>query len=259
MSSNVTFVIGEINGRADLLGAAMQQINTFAAAQGIEVPKVVTIGDYIDHGRQSKQVLDLLIDNPFRFDLICLKGDNEDRLMQIFAYDDPVAIGTAIRRWMTNGGMATLMSFSDSHPGRQIAAESEADIVAETIGARYIDFIASLLPYHDDEIFYFAHAGINPALSLEDQQDEDLLYAGRAFRQAQEPFERIIVHAGGAEGKSDEPTVSPHRINVSARANRHDRIPVSILEVGRAVRVIWAESRSFGLSLPSPQANTTTR
>lgn len=55
---SLTFVIPDIHGRDDLLSEVLVGIT---ARSGGEAGIIVTIGDYIDKGPQSKQVIDRLL------------------------------------------------------------------------------------------------------------------------------------------------------------------------------------------------------
>jgi len=87
-------IIGDVHGRADLLDQAL------AAASGSQT---ILVGDYIDRGEKSAQVLRQLTENP---NLVCLMGNHEDMLLQFL--DDPNRHG---QRWLRFGGLQTLASF----------------------------------------------------------------------------------------------------------------------------------------------------
>lgn len=100
------------------------------------------LGDLIDRGNESKEVLDtifLLIENGY--DVRCLMGNHEQMLLDAIDNFDLRML------WIKNGGDQTLGSFLTSELNR--------------IPEKYIDFIKKL-PYHIDfDKFIFVHAGID--------------------------------------------------------------------------------------------------
>src|SRR5262249_38654310 len=83
------YVIGDIHGRLDLLERMIELINRDISVGDGEA-LVVTLGDYIDRGPNSREVLDCLLRNPFAGKYVALKG-NHEALLQTFL-DNP-AIG----------------------------------------------------------------------------------------------------------------------------------------------------------------------
>lgn len=69
------------------------------------------LGDYIDRGSHSKQVVDYILQLRHNgFPIHTLKGNHEDLMLQ--AMDDEVAL----KNWLANGGVTTLESFGIKHP-----------------------------------------------------------------------------------------------------------------------------------------------
>src|SRR4051812_38777575 len=95
-----TYVIGDIHGRDDLLGAALAQI-TARDDGGI----IVTIGDYVGKGPQSRQVIDRLLPGVGGgWQLLALKGNHD--AMMVEALRDPAKLDG----WLEKGGDAALAS-----------------------------------------------------------------------------------------------------------------------------------------------------
>jgi hypothetical protein len=88
-------VIGDVHGRYDLL---MKLIDKFPKGS-----ELYFVGDLIDRGPDSKQVVDFVKDNAHK----CVKGNHEDMMVQAFGDRSSASI------WMQNGGGSTLDSFSN--------------------------------------------------------------------------------------------------------------------------------------------------
>ena len=67
---------------------------------------LVYLGDYIDRGEQSKEVIDLLLEEPLAgFKTVYLLGNHERTLLDFLQHPRAVAA------WLTYGGRATLHSY----------------------------------------------------------------------------------------------------------------------------------------------------
>ena len=104
--------------------------------------RVYLLGDMIDRGPRSKELLDLLMELQSRgFSISCLRGNHEQMLLD--AYQSPENIQT----WVLNGGYATLDSFGVA----KVAA----------LPRRYLDFLRSLPFYIELKDFILIHGGMN--------------------------------------------------------------------------------------------------
>ena len=95
--------IGDVHGRADLM---MRLLETLRAGPYSELP-VVFVGDYVDRGEQSADVLRVLHQEEDRSKLVCLRGNHEEMLLNFL--EDPAGQGP---RWLRYGGLQTMGSFA---------------------------------------------------------------------------------------------------------------------------------------------------
>lgn len=104
--------------------------------------RLILLGDYIDRGRGSREVIDFILDlQKTGFDVVPLTGNHEQMLLSV--YNDP----SEWPLWMMNSGMTTLISFG-------ISDISEME-------ARYLHFFSSLEYFSETGDFIFVHAGFN--------------------------------------------------------------------------------------------------
>jgi serine/threonine protein phosphatase 1 len=104
--------------------------------------KLILLGDYIDRGEQSREVIDFIIDLEKKgFDIIPLAGNHE--LMLTEAYIDQ----SMLPLWYMNSGVTTLLSFGIR------------DI--KDMPKRYIEFFNRLDYYRAVGDFLFVHAGFD--------------------------------------------------------------------------------------------------
>ena len=94
-----------MHGCADLLSQLFTRIDDDLKARPIADSVQVFLGDYIDRGPSSRQVIDLLIARRQGHDVVLLKGNHEDCALQFF--DDH----TVLSVWKNIGGLSTLHSY----------------------------------------------------------------------------------------------------------------------------------------------------
>src|ERR1700704_466246 len=99
------YVIGDIHGRADLLDRMIAAIADDLASRPAADSLVVTVGDYVDRGPDSRDVIERLLGNPFPTRYIALKGNHEE-LLHGFLLNPEVAA-----HWRRLGGLETLQSY----------------------------------------------------------------------------------------------------------------------------------------------------
>lgn len=216
------YAIGDIHGRLDLLERAIEAIRRDAAArEGAAI--TVTVGDYIDRGLQSRQVIERLQANPFGMPYIALKGNHES-LFESFLTDPAVG-----EHWRRLGGLETLASFGvplrEMMVGRgyeQTAKQLEA---AMTLAHR--DFLASLRTSFVSGRYFFCHAGVRPGIPLDRQSDSDLLWIRDEFLNSAMDYGKVVIHGHTPVA---EPDVRRNRINIDTGAFATGRLTCVVLE-----------------------------
>lgn len=238
------YAIGDIHGQLALLQSVHEAIERDLDAHPAE-HKVVHIGDYVDRGPQSRQVIDFLMagqaaQKPWIF----LLG-NHDRMMT-YGLQSPPARDPRLRAelyWLHArlGGLNTLTSYGLKAPRK--VSEKEADkllIKAQNlIPPAHLEFLASLQTHYQSEDCFFAHAGVNPERRLADQVEEDLIWIREPFLKHQAPFEKLIIH-GHTPCEALEH--SGNRINVDTGAAYGYPLSVIGIEDGEVFEVT-AEGR----------------
>jgi serine/threonine protein phosphatase 1 len=99
------YVVGDIHGCADELKIMLVHLESHESLSDDDL--IVFIGDYIDRGPKSKQVIDELIAFHSRHpQAIFLRGNHEDMLLDFLGYE-----GTLGHSYLVNGGQATTQSY----------------------------------------------------------------------------------------------------------------------------------------------------
>ena len=146
--------IGDIHG-------CLTALETLAAFVPIaDDDLLVTLGDYVDRGPNTRAVLEWLIDRHSKETLIPLRGNHEIMLLEAREGD------AELQFWLRYGGREALASYSDS-PDVSLADIPEFHwwlIENET------------RRYHETDTHIFVHAGLVPDLALADQPDDALFW-----------------------------------------------------------------------------------
>ncbi len=218
------YAIGDIHGRADLLREIHGMIRGDAEAAGDgKATVVVHLGDYVDRGPRSREVVDMLLAPAGGVESVCLKGNHEDLML---AFLDGREDG---RMWLHNGGAATLASYGVpmiDYAGDDMRAQARRAL-ADHLPAAHDDFLRGLKLMHLEGDYLFVHAGVRPGVDLARQDESDLIWIRDAFLDATEDYGKIIVH-----GHSIRPEVElmPNRIGIDTGAFRSGRLTCLVLD-----------------------------
>jgi serine/threonine protein phosphatase 1 len=217
------YVVGDIHGRADLLGRVLAKIDldmtTRPGPQSLEV----FLGDYIDRGMSSKHVIEQLIGRSGSRPTIFLKGNHEAYLCEFLK--SPAVLNT----WRRYGGLETLVSYGLSPSILPTPRESVklAATLAERMPEDHKQFLQSLRSSFSCGGYFFAHAGVNPAYPLSQQREDDLLRIRDRFLLCNNDFGQIVVHG---HTPVPEPEIRANRINVDTGAYATGRLTCLVLE-----------------------------
>ena len=182
-SDRLTYAVGDVHGCSKLVEALVEKILVdamdHAERDGDEVPQLIFLGDLIDRGPDSKQVLDFIsgIAEWPEVEPTIVAGNHEAMLLQFLA--DPLRY----RRWMTYGGYETVQSYGLGHVGdisNDQAMQRVAQELSEAMGD-HVDLIRSAVTLVHDGNLAFVHAGADPDLPLAAQPENTLLWGCEAF------------------------------------------------------------------------------
>ncbi len=184
------YAVGDVHGRADLLAQLFSEVDADLKAHPAPRAIHVLLGDYIDRGPESQQVLDLLLARSQRHETIFLRG-NHEVLVEEFLWN-PETFAT----WRDVGGIETLLSYGIRPPSNPDAAErmTLARRLAEVLPPAHRQFLQSLKRSFSCGDFFFVHAGVRPGVPLSQQADKDLFWIRDEFLNSEEKFGKIIVH-----------------------------------------------------------------
>jgi serine/threonine protein phosphatase 1 len=195
MSALLTYAIGDVHGSFTKLANLVRHCRDHSETSH---ERFVFLGDYVDRGKRSHEVVKLLIELQTEApnDVVCLKGNHEDMLLNAANQSDESI-------WLDNGGDATLRSYGVSR-----AADIPADHLA---------WFETLPVTESDERRFFVHAGIMPGIPLEQQRPEVMLWIREPFLSSDSDHGRYVVH-GHTPTETGRPDVRHNRLNLDTYA-----------------------------------------
>jgi serine/threonine protein phosphatase 1 len=215
--------IGDIHGCADLLAALLRQIDVDCTLYPSSRPIVVFIGDYIDRGPASKEVLDLLLGCERTKETVFLKGNHENFVHRF------LSAPAVLDEWRFCGGLETLMSYGLKPSINPSVPEQRqlAKALAKSIPKTHLEFLDSLKLSFNCGDFLFVHAGIRPGVPIREQSEEDLLWIREEFLSCEQQFEKFVVHGHTPVAKPD---IRSNRINIDTGAFATGRLTCMMIE-----------------------------
>ena len=139
-----TIAIGDIHGCSRALNALLDAIGP------CHDDMIVTLGDYVDRGPDTRGVLNRLIQLGQECWLVAIGGNHEEMLLQ-------ARQGAHGSLWLGVGGRATLASYDS------------VNLDVMSIPEEHIDFLESCLDYHETDTHIFLHASYLPHLPMSEQ------------------------------------------------------------------------------------------
>lgn len=219
------YAVGDIHGRDDLLAELHERILADAASAPSATNILIYLGDYIDRGLQSRQVLDRLTGGRLPgFEHVFLKGNHELAMLQFLG---DAAFG---KTWKYYGGLETLHSYGVQELTRTddpAAFERAREHLLDRLPEAHRHFLETLEISREFGGYFFAHAGVRPGIALHRQIEEDLLWIREEFLQSGASFGKIVVHG---HTPNEEVVIRPNRIGIDTGAYMTGVLTALVLE-----------------------------
>ncbi|MFD1129039.1 metallophosphoesterase family protein [Paenibacillus sp. MER 78] len=179
-------VISDIHGCYDEFNALLHTANYIS-----EQDKLILLGDYVDRGPNSKEVLNQIIQLHQEYGVVTLKGNHDQLFLDamLLQEDD---------RWLKNGGYQTIESymgvsyFEDHHFNKNAYKEAKAYIMEHY--PQHLEFLQSLPYYYETDTHLFVHAGINPFYAdFKEQPEEDFIWIRELFHHHPTNLDKPVI------------------------------------------------------------------
>ncbi|MCC6872898.1 MAG: serine/threonine protein phosphatase [Sandaracinaceae bacterium] len=151
-----TFAIGDIHGELDALRALIGKLPLVS-----EDDTVVFLGDYLDRGPQSREVLAVVraLDRDVGCKVVCLRGNHEDGWLRVREAGWPEFVFPP-----GNGCLATLRSYLGGEPRKKGELPGEREVEALFSGSFFpeedLAWMRGLPYWYEDEHGIYVHAGL---------------------------------------------------------------------------------------------------
>jgi len=161
-------VIGDVHGHYNTL------MNLLEAIAPDSEDEVYFLGDLIDRGPQSFQVVDFVQASPY----YCLLGNHEQLLIDSLA--DRLSRQHMMQIWLYSGGQATVTSY------RQ---------VGNSILYDHAEWMKTLPTYIDLGDVWLVHAGVHPEMPLSEQTADQFCWIRDEFHRITKPYfpDKLII------------------------------------------------------------------
>jgi serine/threonine protein phosphatase 1 len=197
--------VGDVHGRLDLLEQLLEKIHEDIAKRPPRKVLLVFVGDLIDRGPHSAQVIERLRtyrDPAIR--TVFLLGNHEEVLLRILSGEADL-----ISKWRWFGGTECLQSYGvDTSKLIGASDEDALEVIRQAIPEQHVKFLESF----DDSCrfgdYLFVHAGIRPGVEIDQQRQSDLRWIREPFLFDDTDHGFVVVHGH---------TIRPE---VEVRANR---------------------------------------
>lgn len=217
------FAIGDIHGRDDLLSRLLDRMAEIAPDI-----RLVFVGDYVDRGEESPNVLRRLqalqVNNP---QTVCLIGNHEQMLLQFL--DSPARTGP---RWLRYGGLQTMAGYAVA-PVAETASEAKwndaRDRLRSALGPHTEEWLRNLPTLWQSGNVAVLHAGADPAQPLADQDDNTLIWGHPDFDTKLRSDGQWVVHGHTIV---DEASPKAGRISIDTGAYATGRLTAALIRSG---------------------------
>ncbi|MEX0994385.1 MAG: metallophosphoesterase family protein [Balneolaceae bacterium] len=167
--------IGDIHGCCRSLEGLLEKLEDYPGH------KLIFVGDYIDRGPCSREVVEMLIELEKTRDCVFLRGNHEQMLLD--AIDENQH--EQHQMWIMNGGDSTLKSYG----------LTPADL---SFPEDHLKFYRKTKFYYSTDDYFFVHAGAPPDQTLEESVNDkrfrhDFLWSRDHLNAFETPWEKKVI------------------------------------------------------------------
>lgn len=217
------YAIGDIHGRDDLFEQLVDLIRADNDMRPSAQTTLILLGDLVDRGPQSAEVVERAIRLRSAFDIRLLIGNHEECFLAALTGDV-----RRLRYFMRIGGEATIRSYWRG-PTKldQATFEEVAEQLPAMVPQTHVDFLGSGEDIIEIGNYAFVHAGIRPGVELGKQALADLRWIREDFLNDERDHGVMIVHGHTIQSDIDE---WPNRIGIDTGAYRSGVLSAIVLE-----------------------------
>jgi serine/threonine protein phosphatase 1 len=230
----LTYAVGDIHGSYTKLASLLEHCIKRHRTHGGEAPRFVFLGDYVDRGPGSREVVELLMEMQSNAPehIVCLRGNHEEMLISAAKRDD-------VTMWLSNGGEVTLRSYGVNSAG--------------DIPGAHLHWLGNLPLAISDGLRFYVHAGIKPGVALDEQSKGAMLWIREPFLSDARDHGQYIVH-GHTPLEGGQPDLRPNRLNLDTGACFGGPLTAAVFDESEALP--FAFITDDGTLTPAPAIGT---
>lgn len=233
------YAVGDIHGRLDLLEQLLAAIDEDLRRRPASKVLLVFVGDLIDRGPASAQVVERLRTYRHRhIKPVFLLGNHEEVLLRILRGDHEL-----IKDWTRFGGAECLASYGvDYSAFNKLEPAEQLEAVRAAVPKSHVEFLERFIDTCRFGDFLFVHAGIRPGVELDQQLQSDLRWIRDPFLLDETDHGFVVVH-----GHTITPAVEerPNRIGIDTGAYRTGLLTALAIEGNKRWYVDTRQSASL--------------
>lgn len=204
------YAVGDIHGCLDQLESLLARIIADDSVRDPAETTLLLLGDVIDRGHASAQVVDLLLSQaPYFSSVRCLMGNHEEVFVRLLSGDLDI-----LPFFLNIGGDATLASYGLPNardlPAKDVLAFIDLAVPSEH--RAFFDSMENVVVFGD---YAFVHAGVQPSVPIDEQDAPTVRWIREEFLRSRKDHGKVIVHGHTI---SDDVVVLPNRIGIDTGA-----------------------------------------
>lgn len=209
------FVVGDLHGRDDLLERILESIDHEIGSLRLKNPKLVFVGNLIDHGPSSSAVIARMRELTLEFpeNVICLMGNHEQMCLDFL--DAPVARHS---RWLKDGAAQTFESYGLSLGGAVVDGANAVEAAAalrNAMGEEVIAWLRERPLMVSSGTLHVVHAAADPRRDMNDQSARVLTWGHPEFLGVARGDGQWVAHG---HAQFEHPHLKDSRISVDTGA-----------------------------------------
>lgn len=195
------FAIGDIHGRYDELMRVLDYL------EYKDSDRLILLGDYIDRGNQSKEVMDFLVEIKKNKENVFLKGNHEDMFLKL-----SMGNSSLWSTWLEDGeGRKCLRSYGvdpdyfqkrgdyyffieGEHKISMGSPNETVRFFLDTFPKEHMEIIRDSLLFYEEGDFFFSHAGAVKSFELSKQPEWALVWGDDTFDYDSKDYGKTIVY-----------------------------------------------------------------
>lgn len=206
------YAVGDVHGCHAALVDLVALIETDSSARPAKPSFLVFLGDIIDRGPASREVVECLRNFRSRHvQPVFIKGNHEDSLVRGLSGEPHL-----IRPWLEHGGYACAESYGlSAHMLTGQTDEALEHMLLSAVPTSHVDFMRE---FADSVVFgdyFLVHAGVRPGVTLAAQSPRDMRWIREPFLGSDLNFGAVVVHGHSV---SDSVVIRRNRIGLDTGA-----------------------------------------